>query len=60
MAPSATQSSMVESSFNNESESVEVVNDASEPLTLLRHVEEPAEKSDVCIVGAGPTGLMLA
>lgn len=35
-------------------------NGSGEPLTLLRPMEQPAESSDVCIVGAGPAGLMLA
>lgn len=34
--------------------------DATDPLALLRSLPEPPTTTQVCIVGAGPAGLMLA
>ncbi|KAJ9139430.1 FAD binding domain-containing protein [Pleurostoma richardsiae] len=58
MAPSA--SAATEDISMGNSEVVVNTNGSSEPLTMLRPMEEPREKCEVCIVGAGPAGLMLA
>lgn len=34
--------------------------DATDPLALLRSLPEPPTTCQVCVVGAGPAGLMLA
>ena len=34
--------------------------DATDPLALLRSLPEPPTRCQVCVVGAGPAGLMLA
>lgn len=58
MAPAVTNDAAMAERFDRER--MASPDNLADTLTLLRNLPEPPVECEVCVVGAGPAGLMLA